>query len=141
VIERGEEGWRLTLTERPLSSPSELFHQGQVVTLPFKAEPTAQLKQSADFEVGDAQWRLPKSATPGDTTLWTAQSAYRLELISWKVSPYDQAGPSTQEAGRASGRLMLRCKDEAGVEGWVVGRFDNALVRYIGDPARWAEVR
>ena len=141
LIERGESGWRLVLTEQPLASPSELIHQGQVVELPLKGEPTAQFQQSGQFETSEVSWRLPKSETPSDTKLWPAKSAYLLELIKWEVSPYSPKGGAFQQAGRASGRLMLRTRDEQGVEGWVVGRFDDVLVRYVGDPSAWEKAR
>ena len=137
IIERGELEWRLVLLEQPPSSPDQTQHAGQRVELSFKGAPTSNYKQSGEFSDRSVEWSIPKSLTPNDLRRWRAQSAYLLELIDWDIKPFDPEGPTFQEAGKASGRLMLRAKDERGGEGWVVGRFDDALVRYLGDPKLW----
>jgi len=137
IIERGEMGWRLVLVEEAPASPLQTQHVGQRVEVPFKGEPTSLYKQSGDFKERDVEWSVPKSLTPNDLRPWKVETEYLLELNQWTVKPFDAKGEPFQEAGKASGRLMLRAKDDQGVEGWVVGRFDEAVVRYIGDPARW----
>jgi hypothetical protein len=141
LIERGEGGWRLVLLERPLEADEQLRFTGQRVEIDLERDPSNELKQSADFDTSRARWRLPLGEVEGQSVEWTAQSAYTLELLEWTLEPFDPKGHPVQVRGRASGRVMLHFKDEAGVQGWVVGRFEEAPVRYLGDPELWAEAR
>lgn len=137
LIERGEMGWRLVLVEDLSSDPTQTMFKGQRVEIPFKGAPTSLYKQSGRFEEGDVEWSVPKSLTLNDLRPWKAETEYLLELNHWDVQPYDPQAGAFQKAGKASGRLMLRARDDLGAEGWVVGRFDEILVRYIGDPSLW----
>lgn len=139
LIERGEGGWRLLLLERPLEADEQLRLLGQRVEIDLEREPSDDLKQSADFDTSRARWRLPLGEVEGQSVEWRAQSAYTLELLEWSLEPFDPQGHPVQVRGRASGRVMLHFKDDEGVQGWVVGRFEDAPVRYLGDPQRWAE--
>lgn len=137
IIERGEMGWRLVLLEEAPNDATQIQFLGQQVEIPFQGEPTSLYKQTGGFEKRDVEWSIPKSLTPNDLIPWKVETAYLLELIDWSIQPYDPQKSPFQQAGKASGRLMLRAKDELGTEGWVVGRFDDAMVRYIGDPKLW----
>jgi|GEM_PF-2416046 len=139
LIERGEGGWRLLLLERPLKADAQLTFEGQRVEIDLEREPSNELKQSADFEASRARWRLPSGDVEGRTEAWRAAGAYTIELLDWSVEPFDPRAHPVQVRGRASGRVMLYFKDEGGAQGWVVGRFEGAPVRYLGDPARWAD--
>ncbi len=139
VIERGEGGWRLLLLERPLKADEQLIFEGQRVEIDLEREPSNELKQSADFDTSRARWRLPLGEVEGQTVEWRAASAYTLELLEWSLEPFDPRAHPAQVRGRASGRVMLHFKDDEGVQGWVVGRFEDAPVRYVGDPKLWEE--
>lgn len=136
-VEHRESGWVLVMNEYPLSYPTQLTMKGQRVEILLNGEPSAQYQTQVNNEESKATWRIPSSKIEGKTKAWVAKSEYSLELLQWFVKPYDTKGPVFQEAGKASGRLMIQFVDEQNVQGWLVGKFDNVLVRYMGDPAKW----
>lgn len=137
-IERREAGWFLVLNEQALAYPTELLSKGQRVEIPLKGEPSAQLQNQSSSEESLAQWRIPSSPMPGKTKEWESKSEYSLELLQWQVAPYDNQKGVFQSAGKASGRLMIQFIDNQGVQGWLVGKFEDVLVRYMGDPSKWS---
>jgi hypothetical protein len=66
---------------------------------------------------------------------WRAPNAFVIEITQWNVAPYAEDGPAFQEAGTAAGRVAVIFKGEGTrTDSYVVGRFENALVRYMGRP-------
>ncbi len=137
-IERREAGWVLVLNEENLAYPTELISRGQRVEILLKGEPSSQLQNQSNSEESQAQWRIPSSPMPGKTKEWESKSEYSLELLQWQVKPYNKSKGVFQAAGKASGRLMIQFVDNQGVQGWLVGKFEDVLVRYMGDPAQWS---
>ena len=74
------------------------------------------------------------SAAAHVSVIWSPPSAYQFEVLTWRIDPYNTAKSPIQEAGKATGRLTLIFQDDRGTQGWVAGRFQDALVRYLGDP-------
>lgn len=136
-IERREAGWVLVLNEEALSSPTQLVSKGQRVEILISGEPSSQLQEQKTSEQSQAHWRIPSSNMIGKTREWESKSEYSLELLQWRVKPYNSQSGVFQEAGRASGRVMIKFVDNQGVQGWLVGKFDDVLVRYMGDPSKW----
>ena len=137
-IEHREAGWVLVLNEEALAYPTELLSRGQRVEIPLRGKPSAQLQNQSNSEESQAQWRIPSSPMPGKTKEWESRSEYSLELLQWKIKPYNVKKGVFQVAGKASGRLMIQFVDNQGIHGWVVGKFEDVLVRYMGDPSKWS---
>lgn len=137
IFERRERGWFLVLNEVSLKYPNQLYFEGERIEIPLPDEPTDQLREKRGGKESAAVWRLPASQTRGQTRLWEAESNYSLELLEWDVTPYKKNGDVFQVTGKASGRIMAYFVDAAGAQGWMVGRFENAKVRFLGDPSQW----
>lgn len=136
-IERREMGWVLVLNEEALAYPEELILKGQRVEIPFEGEPNAQFQLQRTTEHSKASWRIPSAPIQGKTRIWDTKSEYSVELLQWSIAPYNPKGGVFQKAGKASGRLMIQFIDQQGVQGWVVGKFEDVMVRYMGDPSKW----
>ena len=137
IFERREGGWFLILNEVALTFPTQLAFAGERIEIPLTSEPSGQLREQKGKGESRAAWRLPRSQTVGQTRKWDAESLYSVELLEWKATPYKPAGDVFQVVGTATGRLMAHFSDSAGVQGWVVGRFENARIRYMGNPNKW----
>ncbi|MFW5920731.1 MAG: hypothetical protein ACOCUS_02735, partial [Polyangiales bacterium] len=89
--------------------------------------------------VGGSLWRI-RTGEGAEPTTWSAPHAFVLEIDTWEVDPWDPEGPLFQEAGRASGRIAVVHKASDGLErAWVAGRFEDAVVRYMGEPGWLAQ--
>lgn len=137
-IERREDGWYLILNEMKLTHPTQLTLEGQRVELPLGDQIDGQLKVRRSFEDSVARWQLPSDTfVLGKTRTWSSENHFAVELLDWRVKPYQKSGGAFQVAGSASGRLVTHFLDSKGVEGWVMGRFEEIPVRYMGDPSAW----
>ena len=136
-IERREAGWVLVLNEVALAYPEELILKGQRVEIPFEGEPNSQFQLQRTTEESKASWRIPAAPIQGKTKVWNTKSEYSVELLQWSVAPYDPKKGVFQAAGKATGRLMIQFIDQQGVQGWIVGKFEDIMIRYMGDPNRW----
>jgi len=136
-VERRESGWFLVLNEKALDYPTQLIYSGERIEIPLTGDPSGQYQIQVERSQSEATWRVPSSPLPGKTSKWESKSDFSLELLQWSIKSYDTKGPVFQEAGKASGRLMIQFIDDKGVQGWVVGKFEDVLVRYMGNPAAW----
>ena len=136
-IERREAGWVLVMSEHALAYPTQLTLKGQRVEILLDGTPSGQFQVQVSNEDSKASWRIPASSIAGKTKLWDAKSEYSLELLQWFVKDYNPKGSVFQQAGKASGRLMIQFVDDQNIHGWLVGKSDNIRVRYMGDPNKW----
>jgi hypothetical protein len=136
-VERREAGWVLVLNEEKLTYNTQLKLKGQRVEVPLEGQPNAQFQLQRTAEQSEAKWRIPSASIEGKTRQWDAKGDYSVEILQWSVKPYNPKGPVFQVAGKVSGRLMVQFIDDQGIQGWVVGKFENVMSRYMGDPTKW----
>src|SRR5690606_37129052 len=101
--------------------------------------PAAAPASAAPSQAGPKPKTGPKpaavAAAPTAPVDWRARHAFALEITDWQVAPYAEDGPAFQAAGTASGRVVVVFKGEGSrQDAFVVGRFTDAVVRYMGRP-------
>ena len=135
VFEPTRRGWSVVLLERPLPDPAAPVSGMRFLRVDLPAEPAVGVVQQRALALGGAMFHVDIPDEPGSFTMWNADNAWVLELTEWNVRPWDPAGPEVQPAGRAAGRLAV-CYRGGGAfrNAWVAGTFEDALVRYTGEP-------
>lgn len=136
LIEPGLKSWKLSIHDQPLRQPTGLLMNSGHLDINLPEPPAAGKKFEKPMRFGDGYWQVKKPGEAAKTTSWNAPNAYALELTKWEVAPWDPDGPVFQDAGRASGRLVVVYQGGAGgfENSWVAGTFEDAVVRYMGKP-------
>ncbi len=127
------DGWVLVLSDIELKNELDLIPSGNRIEILLSGKPGNEYIEQQPFGKSKAEWKILKEV--GKSYRWDAQSAYLLEVQDWQVSAFDSNLSAIQKAGVANGRLQVHFKNQAGVQGWVNGKFDQAMVRYLGNPA------
>ena len=136
--------WNLVISDAELDSPTDLLRSGsQSVKIRLPQSLSTGTFTKAIDESGGGYWQVhsPDSENPEDTTSWNAPHAYVLQITKWEVSPYDEQGRLFQQAGTASGRVVVVYRGREGGDfqnSWVAGTFEDVPVRYMGRP-RWMQ--
>jgi hypothetical protein len=127
------DGWVLVLSDIELKNELDLIPSGNRIEILLSGKPGNEYIEQQPLGKSKAEWKILKEV--GKSYRWDAQSAYLLEVQDWQVSAFDPNLSAIQKAGVANGRLQVHFKNQAGVQGWVNGKFDQAMVRYLGNPA------
>jgi hypothetical protein len=125
--------WKLILSDTPLQNELDIIPRGNRIEIPLTGKPVSEYTETQGFGKSPAELRIQKS--PGKSYLWEASSSHILELQEWNMSLFDSAQAAVQKAGTANGRFQVYFKNSQGIEGWASGKFEQALIRYVGDPS------
>ncbi len=128
------DGWLLVLSDVELKNELDLIPSGNRIEILLSGKPGNEFTEQQAFGQSKAEWKILKEF--GKSYRWDAQSAYLLEVQDWQISAFDPNANAIQKAGVANGRLQVHFKNQAGVQGWVNGKFDQAMVRYLGNPEK-----
>jgi len=139
VFEPGADSWKMVIRDQPLVNPTDTVGDGQFITVNLPVPPTAGMTWMRPMSYGDGFFQVRyDQANPDQTTSWNADNAWALEITGWQAADWNSSGPSAQYAGQASGRIAVCYKGSGNMQNsWVAGRFENAIIRYMGEPY-WA---
>ena len=124
LIQPGFQGWTVAFHDKELPRPTGIISGSHHLDLHInvaQGEPAVGKTYSQELTYGGGYWQVEKTPKPpkeGEepkgglpegptTTSWNAKNAYVLELTKWEVKPWDPEGPVFQDAGRASGRVIV----------------------------------
>lgn len=121
---------------------SKTFGEGGALwRVPAKATAPAAAPESAPATVAGTKKKPAAAASVAEAGAalppidWRAPNAFAVEITAWDVVPYAEDGPAFQVAGKAAGRVVVIFKGEGSrTDSYVVGRFEDAVVRYMGRP-------
>jgi hypothetical protein len=125
--------WKLILSDTPLVNDLDIIPRGNRIELPLGGAPASEYYETQALGKSQAELRIQKST--GKSYAWHALSNHLLEIQEWNVGLFDANKATVQKAGTASGRFQIYFKDSKGIEGWASGKFDQAMIRYVGDPS------
>ncbi len=136
VFEPSNDAWRLILSDKRFDSPTAIMMGGQSVNISLTEEPAAGRTMTRKAEYGGGYFQINKVDNPSETTSWNGTNSWVIQITKWEVKPYDPAGEMFQEAGKASGRVVVVYQAGADFKNsWVAGTFEDATVRYMGKPS------
>lgn len=138
IFEPGFASWKMIIADKRLPSPKAVLSQipdCRHVDLDLPKPPSAGIvfQKSISYGGGYFQIDAPKTSK---MTSWNDENAWALEITSWQAAPWDPEGGELQNAGAASGRVIIMYKSNRDDldDTWVTGAFDRAIVRYMGRP-------
>lgn len=155
VFEPKGDHWTMNFYDKALARPTGLARGTFPLTLDLSGLPGEGVKLERALSTGGSTWKLPappRSAPkkspkkgkkaevvaappPAGPSTWRTRSAYVLEFTTWQAAPFDAKKPAFQVAGKASGRIAVVYEGRDGKQhAWVAGTFENALIRYMGQP-------
>jgi hypothetical protein len=136
IFEPGSDSWRMMIRDKPLGEPTAVATGGQSVNLDLPEAPTGPGNWMRPMEYGGGYFQIGNDPqNPESTTSWNADNAWALEITQWQVAEYNPSGSMFQQAGVASGRIAVCYKGGGSIQNsWVAGTFQNAIVRYMGEP-------
>ncbi|MBW2276284.1 MAG: hypothetical protein JRF63_02260 [Deltaproteobacteria bacterium] len=136
IFEPGSDSWRLIIRDQPLSEPTAVLTGGQSINIDLPEFPATGANFVRPMEYGDGYFQIGNDpANAESTTSWNADNAWALEITNWQASDYDSSGSLFQNAGVASGKIAVCYKGGGSIQNsWVAGTFENATVRYMGEP-------
>lgn len=139
--------WTMSFHDVALPHPTGMARGSQTLTLQLPFVPQAGERAELPEQTEGLLWRVPAlsamaaqegEGSPASANLvdWQPAHALAIEIFDWAVEPYQADGPAFQVAGHASGRITLTLRGEGERQSaYVVGRFNNAIVRYMGRPS------
>lgn len=133
VVEPSLGKWSLNILSSKLEKPlgfSDFNSESVTITLPGHPE-TGKVFQK-DMKYGDGYFQVKD----GDgTTSWNASNSYYVEFTKWDAKEYNKKNGMFQVAGKASGKVYVAYKGGGSFkESVVAGTFEDAIVRYMGEP-------
>lgn len=136
IFEPGMSSWKVIIRDQPLAGPTDIASGGQFVSIDLPTPPSAGLTWMRPMSYGDGFFQVKNDpANPEQTTSWNADNAWAIEITGWQAADWISGGAVFQDAGRASGRIAVCYKGSANLQNsWVAGRFENAIIRYMGEP-------
>ena len=136
------DNWSMQITtgelDRPTAIPPSGAETAHLTRLPQEMA-VGTYTQTMD-ESGGGFFQIQQPDDAERTTSWNTRMAYALQITEWNVNDYDPEGGLFQEGGTASGKVVItyRGNGDRFQNSWVVGTFEDAVVRYMGKP-RWLE--
>jgi hypothetical protein len=136
IFEPGMSSWKMIIRDQPLAAPTDIASGGQYISIDLPTPPSAGMTWMRPMAYGEGFFQVKNDpANPEQTTSWNADNAWAIEITSWQAADWISGGPVFQDAGRASGRIAVCYKGSASLQNsWVAGRFENAVIRYMGEP-------
>ncbi|HOO76741.1 MAG TPA: hypothetical protein PK636_00550 [bacterium] len=129
------DNWNLGLYAAEAADPLDIVGEGEYISVELPRDIEAGRTYTHPMEYGDGYFQIQSPDSPSETTSWNAENAWVLEITSWDVRPYDPEGDLFQTAGTASGRIYVSYKGSGDFKNsGAAGTFENAVVRYMGDP-------
>jgi hypothetical protein len=136
IFEPGASSWKMIIRDQPLAAPTDIASGGQYLSIDLPTPPSAGMTWMRPMSYGEGFFQVKYDpANPEQTTSWNADNAWAIEITSWQATDWVSGGAVFQDAGRASGRIAVCYKGSANLQNsWVAGRFENAIIRYMGEP-------
>jgi hypothetical protein len=136
IFEPGTSSWKMIIRDQPLPGPTDIASGGQFVSIDLPNPPVAGMTWMRPMAYGEGFFQVKYDpAKPEQTTSWNADNSWALEITSWQAADWISGGPAFQDAGRASGRIAVCYKGTGNLQNsWVAGKFENAIIRYMGEP-------
>jgi hypothetical protein len=136
IFEPGTDSWKMIIRDQPLANPTDIASGGQYLTLNLPIPPSPGMTWMRPMSYGEGFFQVKYDpANPEQTTSWNADNAWAIEITNWQATDWVTGGPVFQAAGLASGRIAVCYKGGGNMQNsWVAGKFENAVVRYMGEP-------
>jgi hypothetical protein len=132
---KSDGSWTAKFCEADLEDPTEVLIEGQSIYFELPENPESGKVISKPMEFGGGYFQIFQPGGTGDTTSWNADNAWVLEITEWNQQPWNPDGDFFQTAGTVSGRVAICYKGYGDFRNsWAAGNFDDAVIRYMGEP-------